>query len=161
MKKWLHKRSDLRLQILQHFESLNRSTSETVANKFLHGLHEDLGTIRRALIELIQEDYIRISSIGNQDPVEFLKTHWNSTTYSAQRSKSDINKKSSKRLLKAVGEHGKVPDIKLYTTVKGLMFIKEYRRYKYQHHWQLIFILTGALIGFFIQFFLKSPTPPS
>ena len=49
---------DLRIAILRYFKEQNRSTEEHQSNKWLQKQHDDLGSLRRALIELINDDFL-------------------------------------------------------------------------------------------------------
>lgn len=148
---WHFKEKDIRLKILLHFEGLEGSSKETIANNYLAGLENDLGSIRRTLIELIQEDFIRLSSIQNENPIKWLNRELDTTTHDRANSQKYQNKKSSKRFLKHVGNQSKIPKIRLYVTLKGLLFIKEYKRFKYHYIW----VLAIALISFFLGLIVK------
>jgi hypothetical protein len=147
-------KDDLRIKILNHFRKLNKSTSETRANDWLAKQHSDLGTIRRSLVDLVDSEYIKLSSIGDKNPKEWLETNWDSST-SGARTEDDNDKKSAQRLIRKVGNHEKVKDVRLYTTVKGLTFIAEYNRFKNFHLHKLLYIVIGIVLGFLITFMLE------
>lgn len=144
---------DLRIRILNHFKDLDQSTAETRANDWLEKQHDDLGTIRRSLIDLIELDYIRVSSIGDEDPIVWLVKHWDTKT-NGPRTKDDDDKKSSKRLVESVGNYSNVEDVKLYTTVKGLTFIAENNRFRNYHVHKLLYIVIGVTVGFLLTYLL-------
>lgn len=132
-------KTDIRFKTLKHFENLKASTAETFGNEWLSKQHKDLGTIRRSLIDLIESDFIRLSSIGKESPVEWLEREWNSTT-TGKKTSDDEDKMSSQRLIRRVGDWSKVADARIYTTVKGLVFIKDYRKSK-NDIWNKIFMV--------------------
>jgi len=147
-------KTDIRIRILKHYKKLNSSTSETKDNKWLHKLDSDLGTIRRALIELIESDYLAISEKSANEAVEWLKENMNSTTMGPRTPDHD-DKKSSKRLIENIGNYNKVPEIRLYTKIKGIVFIQEYSRFKNKHLTQALFLIIAALIGFFSNYIFQ------
>ena len=147
---------DLRVNILRHFDNLDNSTSETKANPWLSKQHTDLGTIRRSLIDLIKSDFIRLSSIGDIDPIKWLETKWDTTTHGEQTADGN-DKKSSKRLVQKVGQYEKVEDVRMYTTVKGLMFINEYRRFRYHYFYLFAFSLLSFALGLVANQVTKTP----
>lgn len=153
--KYIKKFNDLRFRILEYFEELDNSTSEEIANPWLETQDDDLGTIKRSLIDLIESDFIRLSSLGDKDPIKWLNENWDSTTH-GKRTKEHDDKKSSKRLTQDVGIHNKVPDVKMYTTVKGLMFIKEYRRFKYHYYWIIGTAILSFLLGLATHYLTQS-----
>jgi len=50
-------KDDLRIRILDHLVNHGQSTEETILNNFLGDSGEDLGVIRRSLVELIESGY--------------------------------------------------------------------------------------------------------
>jgi hypothetical protein len=104
---------DIRLRILHELNSKDGGTAEFKANEYLEKLHQDLGTIRRALIELLDEGLIAESNITDlQDSV--IRTKLKSVG-------KDLNKKDSKRL----NNDKSIPKIRIYITIKGKLFLRE------------------------------------
>jgi|GEM_PF-5952240 len=97
--------TDIRLRILERLDQENKSTEEFIANEFLETLHTDLGTIQRAVIELLDDKYIKESRPSAVRKIETSKG------------------KSSKRLL----DGNDIPSIRLYITLKGKQYLAEQR----------------------------------
>ena len=139
---------DIRLRILEHFKKLNVSTEERIANEWLAALHYDLGTIRRALIELIDQDYLAISEQEKKESIEWLQEKMDSSTSKLTQEQRHA-KKSSIRLIKEVGGYPRVPDIRLHTTITGIAFILKYRRDRNEVLARLLFVFLGFVLGLF------------
>lgn len=137
---------DIRLRTLEHFRKLNVSTEERIANEWLAGQHYDLGTIRRALIELVDKDYLAISGSEKLESLEWLQREMNSETSKLSPQERHA-KKSSMRLLKEVGGFTRVPDIRLHTTINGIAFIEKYSRDRNEVWIRLLLILLGFCLG--------------
>ena len=103
---------DLRQKILRKLFESNLSTEEFIANEFLQGVHSDTGTIKRALVDLLELGYIKESNIN-----------WSNGGERINKSiinKIDSNKEnsSSKVALKSCGR------IRLYITLDGKKYIE-------------------------------------
>lgn len=135
---------DIRYLILKEYSS--NSTSDDGkggANKFLAGLKThigtyDLGTVRRALIELIDNDLLAMSNKDKEESIEWLKEEIVTTRKFSEDYNflnSDIIK-SSERLLRDLDNpikpewSKKIPTIRIYTTINGISFLKEWKRHK-------------------------------
>ncbi len=136
---------DLRIRILEHFQDLEKSTEEIKANEFLVKLNDDLGTIRRAIIELIRFDHLVISEKEKADAISWLKKEWDTET-NGPRTEDDNHKKSSKRLIQKVGNHSKVKAVRLITTVHGIRFMEDYTRYKREHLYRIGYLVLGIVL---------------
>ena len=139
-------KKDLRLKILEHFNNLKRSTAETNTNEWLYQQHTDLGTIRRAVIELIETDMLAISEKDKEEALTWIKEVMDSTTRGFEQERRNA-KKSSKRLIASVGEFPEIPNLKIYTTLKGILFIQDYKRTKNLNINKLVFMILGVLLG--------------
>ena len=137
---------DIRLQILLHFRDLNVSTEERIANQWLSQVHYDLGTIRRALIELILEGYLVIPGLEKDEAVTWLNSEMDSTTSKLTPAERHA-KKSSMRLIKEVGGYPKVADIRLHTTIAGVVFIEKYLRDRNDIWIRVMLMLLGVVLG--------------
>jgi hypothetical protein len=131
---------DLRLKVLEHFKSFDRSTEETIANDWLHKQHSDLGAIRRALEELISTGYLSMSGFSKELAVQWLLTNMDTATIGADET-NRADKKSSKRLVQVVGSYQQVPKVRLYTTIDGILFVRRYYREKSDRWFQLLHYL--------------------
>ena len=140
-------KKDIRLQILEHFRKLKRSTEECIANEWLSRLHHDLGTIRRALIELVEQDYLAISGSEKTEALVWLLKVMDSVTSNSLPTERHA-KKASIRLIKEVGGYPRVPDIRLHTTLNGIAFIEKYARDRNEVWIRFILLLIGAVLGF-------------
>lgn len=145
---------DLRLRILMEFNDLENSTAETVANKWLSDQHSDLGTIRRAVIDLIEFDYLKVSETEKLCAISWLNKEWDSTTYNSPQTKDDEDKKSSLRLIQKVGQYDKVSKVRLYTSVKGIVFIQEHIGFKMRLFHKGLLTLVAATITFIVGYIL-------
>ncbi len=120
---------DLRIRILEHLVNNGQSTEETILNDFLGKSGEDLGVIRRSLIELIESGYVKISNTENHKAIQELNEQLNSTTQRGTPHQDAEDKKSCKRFLHDVGNHKKIRlKIRAYATVKGINFLIEYHK---------------------------------
>lgn len=123
--------NDLRYKILNEFRE--KSTGETISNDFLETLHYDLGTIKRAIIELIDSDLLSFSNLTKEESIKWLNKNVITTSiYNKEFDSLNQNIQSSKRLIKDLENSlepnttKKIPPIRLYTTVKGLIFLSDY-----------------------------------
>ena len=158
-------KKDIRIRLLEKLKKNNKGTEEFVANDFLNELHNDLGTLKRSLIELVDFDLIRESNVEKDDGKKSVIR--NIDTDTADLSKSDIdNKKSSLRLLNNVGAFSKIKPIRLTITVKGLQFLVENEKLgvdltlsKWQKKWFWPVAISGviglaiAIISLIVTFF--------
>lgn len=120
--------SDIRYKILKRLESKSRSTAEYNSNEFLSELHDDLGTIKRSLVELMREGLIYESNI---DDYKKSVSYGINTSTSINDNPDFINQvKSPERLNGDVGDHGKkISDIRLIISIKGLRWLEEYEKF--------------------------------
>ncbi len=137
-------KTDIRFKILAHLLEINNSTNEFMANEFLSTLHDDLGTIKRALIELIEEGYIKESNIDTSipyytSPVKSIVTIGN------------ITRKNPKRLI----EDSEISKIRIFITLKGKQFLQEIdnenkrmNHLKYDWLKNIVYLLIGAGLTF-------------
>lgn len=117
---------DLRIRILRYYKERNTSTEEHSSNAWLEKQNKDLGTIRRALLELINDDYLIISNASKEISIQKVTEKFETKNLSKPLSDDDILKKSSERLIKDVGDNKKIPEYKFITTVKGIKFLIEF-----------------------------------
>jgi hypothetical protein len=143
------KSKDIRIKILEHFNQMRDDPGEVIANDWLSGQSKDLGIIRRALIELVDSEFISISNYDKDEAIAWLRSKMDTTTTSDPRTESDNNKKSSVRLIKQVGSYFKIEKIRIHTTIKGILFLQDYRKDKRSGMVKAFWILFSALIGFF------------
>jgi len=143
----LMKRIDPRIKLLEKICDLNKGSSEFIANKFLSTLDSDLGSIRRLLIELIDNDYILESNNSKGD-------HKNSIVRNIETITSDeqlrLSKKSSRRLVHQVGPFEKIPSIRLIITLKGINFLIENKKLKNElilSYWQKFWFWPIAVVA--------------
>lgn len=134
---------DIRLNILRRIERENRGTAEYIANEFLATTHHDLGTIKRAVIDLLDDGYIRESNL-----------YWPSERKNSVVEAIDTNgptetKKNPKRLL----DQKDIKLIRLYITLKGKRFLIEEENLrrttwsiKYDIPLKLAFMVLGFLL---------------
>lgn len=119
---------DLRYKILFHMKSLGNSTEEWHANEYLSTCHSDLGTIIRALVELVDEGlifncYDRNKSIHYQDLSKI----------DTSNKKNGINAKNPLRFNDVKNQLNcseEIKAVRLYITLKGLMFLQEKEKFK-------------------------------
>ncbi len=104
---------DLRLEILHEIKNREKSTEELIANSFLQALNEDLGSLRRALIELLDEGLIGESNVTPETSIVRNKLD----------SSGPPSVKSSKRLT-----NGEIGPIRLFITLKGTLFLIEEKK---------------------------------
>ncbi len=142
-------KSDIRYKILDHLLEINNSTNEFIANQFLSTLHDDLGTIKRALMELIEDGYIKESNIDTSvsnytSPIKSINTV------------GDIARKNPQRLI----EDSEISKIRIYITFKGKQFLQEIENenkrmnhLKYEWLKNLVYLIVGASFTFLVNFF--------
>jgi hypothetical protein len=123
---------DIRLSILEKLDQENKSTAEFIANEFLETLHSDLGTIIRAVNDLVDDGYIKESPPSD---IRNAVKNWEN--------------KSSKRLLNP----NDIPSIRLFITLRGKQFLVESGNLKrttwnLKNEWwvRLAYLIAGALI---------------
>jgi len=116
--------SDIRYQTLIRLKNEDKSTGEFIANTFLVALHSDLGTVRRALIELLDEGLIRESNVYNIEDSVIRNIN----------SRGGEECKRSRRFVEDQGEYKKIKPVRIYITMKGLMYLKEYNQFKYESY---------------------------
>lgn len=122
---------DIRLRILEKLDKENRSTAEFIANDFLQTLHSDLGTIIRAVLDLVEDGYIKQSPPSDIGAIDTSQL------------------KSSDRLL----DRSDTPTIRLFITLRGKQFLLESENLKrtswnLRNEWwvRLSYLTAGALI---------------
>lgn len=142
-KKLKEQDEDIRTMILSELSRQENSTAEFIANKFLYNIHKDLGTTIRALIELIEEGFVKESNIDWKD--ESQKN--NSIVLSIDTTgKPGSNAKNPKRLL----DSSDIKSIRLFITLKGKMYLIQDKKLKIDFtlsKWQKIWFWPIAFIG--------------
>lgn len=123
-------KEDLRIAILRYFKEQNHSTEEHPSNEWLQKQHADLGTIRRAIIELIDEGFLIISNTGKSEARSTVLDEYDSATYNTSLTDEDKLKKSSKRLIMDLPPFGRIKEHKFITTVKGIRFLIDFDKLK-------------------------------
>lgn len=164
---------DIRYLILKEYS--NNSTSDDGsggANKFLATLPThigtyDLGTVRRALIELIENDLLSMSNKDKDKAIDWLKDNI-ITTRKFSDGYDFLNAeiiKSSERLLRDLDNpidpewSKKIPIIRVYTTISGVKFLKEWRRFKYEIYVRIGFALFGFALALLLWVIKENVTP--
>jgi hypothetical protein len=139
---------DIRIALLEKLNSLKNGASEFIANEFLSSLHDDLGTIKRMLIELIDSDLIIESNVTKSDHPKSII--WQIDTTAHDNDPERDNKKSSKRLIRKVGNSEKIQCIRLLISLKGMNFLIENAKLKNElklSRWQRYWFWPVALIA--------------
>jgi hypothetical protein len=121
---------DERMQILQGIENdMKASTAEFIANQMLFDIADqgkkDLGTIRRALLDLIAQDLILVShrEDSKSHALEYVKKEL-STSNEGFKNLPDNVRQSHKRL---IDSPGKIEPIRLVLSFKGKDYLEERR----------------------------------
>tara|TARA_R110002111_G_scaffold89077_1_gene138712 strand:+ start:409 stop:855 length:447 start_codon:yes stop_codon:yes gene_type:complete len=137
-------KSDIRIKILEKLSEEKNSTGEFKAKDFLVTLHSDLGTIKRALIDLIEDGLIKESNVKwPEERDEKSSIHKIVTKGSPER-------KDSRRLIndKTIGT------IRIYITLKGQQFLLQSENLRRQswsikNDWwiKLLYMIIGASIS--------------
>jgi hypothetical protein len=147
---------DLRIRILRYHKVRNTSTEEHSSNDWLEKQNKDLGAIRRALLELINDDYLIISNASKESSLKKVTEKFDTKNHSNPLSDEDKLKKLSKRLITDVGVNKKIPEYKFITTVKGIKFLIEFDKLNIDStmaKWQKIvfwpLLIISALLAFF------------
>lgn len=146
----------MRFIILQRLKFEDKGPAEFIANDFLSELHTDLGTIRRALIDLVEMGLIGL--INKQDKkgaIEWLVNELN-TSIDAGHTRDDKHmqiKTSSKRLIEGEigGDLKKIGNIGLNLTIQGVNWLIEHdtlRRTNKLVKYDLVIKGAVLLIGF-------------
>jgi hypothetical protein len=141
---------DIRIAILRYFKESNISTEEHPLNEWLEKQNDDLGTIRRALIELIENDFLIISNLDKEHSVSIVKKEYDTTTHSNPLTENDKIKKSSKRLIEDLHNLKKIKELKFITTINGIKFLIEFDKLKDDSKlskWQKKWFWVVAVIG--------------
>lgn len=153
--KKLTRSKDLRIKILEHFDGIYHSPSEIHANDWLASQHKDLGTIRRALLELIEQDFLSISGKSKDESFTWVKEKLDTKTTGSQ-TESDKDKKNSKRLIEAVGDHEQIEKIRIQTNLPGVIFLNEIRRNKRTIFYQILLVILGVVLKFLFDLIQKT-----
>lgn len=137
--------SDIRLKILDHLNKSGRSTEEINCNNFLVTLHNDLGTIKRTLIELIEKGYIKESN------VDWDRERETSSVIFKIKTIGNLTRKDSKRLLNPED----IKAIRLYLTLEGKKFLIESENLKHyswtiRNDWwlKIVYLIIGSILTF-------------
>jgi hypothetical protein len=152
----MKKSKDLRLVILKKIQIESEAgTDEFLANIFLSTIHSDLGTIRRALIELVENDFLKISNTEKAPDFNFWKK-WLDTksVKNPPYPEYNVDIKNPKRFVEKVGKHQQIPSMRLVSTIEGIKFLIEYDTLKrnlwfakYRIHVAIILLIIGGFIG--------------
>lgn len=135
--------NDIRYKVLLRLQKQKNGTDEFKANEFLATLHDDLGTVRRALIDLVESGYIRESNVdaSGVNPQE-------SVIYNIKSRGPKENKKARR-----LAEDKSIGVIRIHITLKGIQFMTEtenehFRMRSIKNEWwkNLIFLFVGAII---------------
>jgi hypothetical protein len=158
------KETDIRISVLKELRKLNFGTSEYIANEFLESLNTDLGSIKRMLVELIDEGLIQESNIYEDNLTDSVIRKIDTKTINLDKdSQERIDKKSSKRLIERQGKFDRIPSIRIMITLKGINFLIENEKLgidltlsKWQRcwFWAVAFIAVCGLIISLISLFI-------
>lgn len=114
-------KTDIRYIILNELNQMGHSTEDIPINNFLATIKtfigtEDIGTIKRAIQELIKEEYVAESPnhIGKVEAINSSGPH--------------DTAKNPKRFIEAIGDAPKINDIYLFITLKGKKFLIEWAK---------------------------------
>jgi hypothetical protein len=118
-------KEDIRILILRELDKKNRSTAEYRLNEYLATLHDDLGTIRRSLIELQEEGLIANSYNYNIKNL-LITTEKDYKMYHNVHDMHESYLKKSRRLIEdpEVTRYG-IQGLYFYICLKGKTFIFE------------------------------------
>ena len=135
--------NDIRYKVLLRLQKQKNGTDEFKANEFLTTLHDDLGTVRRALIDLVESGYIRESNVdaSGVNPQE-------SVIYNIKSRGPKENKKAIRLV-----EDKSIGVIRIHITLKGIQFMTEtenehIRMRSIKNEWwkNLIFLILGSVL---------------
>lgn len=137
-------KTDIRFKILEKLSEEKNSTAEFKAKEFLATLHSDLGTIKRALIDLIEDGLIKESNVNWPEEKE------EKSSINAIVTKGPPERKESKRLL----EDESLGPIRIYITLKGQQFLLQSENLRRQswsirNDWwvKILYMVVGAGIS--------------
>ena len=123
---------DIRIKILERLEREEQSTAEFMANEFLATLHPDLGTVKRSVLDLIEDGYIKQSFPSDISAI------------------NTVERKGSDRFL----DKNDIPPVRLFITLKGQQFLIESKNLKrttwmIKHDWwvKIVYLIAGSLIA--------------
>lgn len=136
------------MKILLRLKEENLGTGEFIANQFLSTLHDDLGTLRRALVDLFNCGYATESNLyWPEQKADFV------TSKIDTRGTLGPEAKKSSRL----NDPNDIPPIRLVITLTGLRFLVEaenLRRTTFLIKHDLWIksgvLILGAVLGFFL-----------
>lgn len=109
-------------------KSLGNSTQEWKANKYLSTCHTDLGTIRRALLELKDEGLIRKSNHNTKNKYQEIEDIETNEGLVGENAKNPKRLDDPDNELKCNPKY-KIGTIRIYITLKGLDYIRNYERF--------------------------------
>lgn len=147
--------SDIRYKILYELNKIGHSTEEIPINTFLATLKtvkgtKDIGTIKRAILELIKEEYVE-ESPSRKRIIDEINTNGPAETF-----------KNPKRFIQDVGDAPKIDNIYLIITLKGKKFLVEWdklesdisnSKFLEQTRWiTLIMAIGGFVLGIVANF---------
>lgn len=132
----LNETKDIRIQILLYLEREDHALEQISANLFLSKLKTvrntaDLGTIRRSLRDLLQEQFImetNDSNIIRGCDLETMQKRVIECGLIPSKERSD-----PQRFIDSVGDAPKIPEIYLGITLKGKTFLMERRMAEVEH----------------------------
>lgn len=123
-------KENIRLTILKKLEEESgKAPTEFIANEFLHQLHDDIGTIKRTLIDLVENGLILWSNNDKQSSIDTITKVLNTTCYGNSQ-KDKENSKNTLRFIDSLGNQEKIKTIRLHITIKGLKFLYDYEQRK-------------------------------
>ena len=144
---------DIRLNILKRIEQENRGTAEFIANEYLSTAHDDLGTIKRAVLDLLDDGYVRESNLSWPDQKS------KSVVFNIDTTGGKPNKNSNR-----LNNKNDIKSVRLYITLKGKRFLIEEENLRrttwwIKHDWwlRIIYIALGAGIGIGGSYLTYSP----
>lgn len=128
---------DKRITLLKRLVTEGKTTAEFKANPYLRELFNDtdLGSLRRTLEDLVDAQFIGLSSINDSSPKTWLQSHLDTTSERNKEPKYNASKKSIDRLVKDLGNvtaHKQVKLIRLFITVQGIKFLLDYENSELQ-----------------------------
>lgn len=137
-------KSDIRLKILNKLSAQKKGTEEFLANELLAKIHNDLGSVRRALIDLIEAGYIKESNVDWRTEKENKSVIYSINTIGPPENKS------TKRLI----NDDSIGAIRIYLTLAGQEFLVESENLRLttwtiRNDWwlKIIYMLIGAGIS--------------
>lgn len=144
----LLKNKDVRIKILENFNILNNDKSEIGANDWFFNESYDVAKVRNSLLELVEIDFIRFANMTKEESIKFLqeKLYTEPSTNVITPTEDDLNRRSYKRFIQQVGNHKEITEFRIHTTIKGINYLKEQCRFKYENLTRFGFLVLGILL---------------